>query len=486
MIRPVTTHLNSTLRTTLTVAAIACAAGTAGAQPCDGGRLIHRGPRSASELWPRRVENPNAVFDTVNGRLMLVCTAENGRSTELWEWDNFNWSLVVPQDGASPPAARGAAAVYHEDTGRILMFGGTLNDGTDSNRTWLWNGGFWDEPYFQDVPPQPLHNAGMAYLRTAGRAVIFGGLRDGAEIDETWTWGVGGWQLVTGSNGPRGQNARNTMAYSPSMSAVIFCDPGRTNRSPERDGVWSFKQQGWMHLSPTAVPGAGGDSPTAYEPLEGAIIRLITASDGLTQRWVCNQNGAWRLDRSLVPSLPAGLIDMTATTDVRRGKVLILGRRAAGADLELWEQTTSTRAAEISTPELTFGSDSNAYVFAAGSGELEYQWLRDGLPLTDGDTFEGVRTPSLSLATQRLRCGRFELSCRVCGTCGCATSASTEFAIHAPADFNFDGGVDGADVEAFITAWTDAGPGSDFNCDGGTDGADIEAFFVCWENNCAG
>ena len=52
------------------------------------------------------------------------------------------------------------------------------------------------------------------------------------------------------------------------------------------------------------------------------------------------------------------------------------------------------------------------------------------------------------------------------------------------ADFNGDGGVDGADVEAFFAAWENGLPESDVNADGGIDGADVEAFFTAWENGC--
>lgn len=50
-----------------------------------------------------------------------------------------------------------------------------------------------------------------------------------------------------------------------------------------------------------------------------------------------------------------------------------------------------------------------------------------------------------------------------------------------PADFNNDGGVDGADVEAFFIAWETGDAVADINADGGVDGADVEAFFVAWE-----
>lgn len=48
------------------------------------------------------------------------------------------------------------------------------------------------------------------------------------------------------------------------------------------------------------------------------------------------------------------------------------------------------------------------------------------------------------------------------------------------ADFNRDGGVDGADVEAFFTVWEGGEAASDVNHDGGVDGSDVEAFFIQW------
>ncbi|MCX5690239.1 MAG: hypothetical protein NTV94_10745 [Planctomycetota bacterium] len=49
------------------------------------------------------------------------------------------------------------------------------------------------------------------------------------------------------------------------------------------------------------------------------------------------------------------------------------------------------------------------------------------------------------------------------------------------ADFNEDGGVDGADVNAFFRAWVQGDPCADANQDGGVDGSDIGAFFDVWE-----
>jgi len=51
-----------------------------------------------------------------------------------------------------------------------------------------------------------------------------------------------------------------------------------------------------------------------------------------------------------------------------------------------------------------------------------------------------------------------------------------------PADFNEDGGIDGADVDAFFAEWEMGGHHADVNADGGIDGSDVGEFFMIWEN----
>jgi hypothetical protein len=50
-----------------------------------------------------------------------------------------------------------------------------------------------------------------------------------------------------------------------------------------------------------------------------------------------------------------------------------------------------------------------------------------------------------------------------------------------PADFDQDGGVTGADVEAFFLAFEAGDPCGDTDLDGGVTGADVEAFFLAFE-----
>lgn len=64
------------------------------------------------------------------------------------------------------------------------------------------------------------------------------------------------------------------------------------------------------------------------------------------------------------------------------------------------------------------------------------------------------------------------------------TSGSVVITRGCVGDINDDGGVDGADVEAFFVLWEDGEAPADLNQDGGVDGADVEFFFTRWESGC--
>jgi hypothetical protein len=48
------------------------------------------------------------------------------------------------------------------------------------------------------------------------------------------------------------------------------------------------------------------------------------------------------------------------------------------------------------------------------------------------------------------------------------------------ADYNLDGGIDGADVDAFFIDWSAGSSAADVNQDGGVDGSDVDLFFIQW------
>jgi hypothetical protein len=73
------------------------------------------------------------------------------------------------------------------------------------------------------------------------------------------------------------------------------------------------------------------------------------------------------------------------------------------------------------------------------------------------------------------------------GTAPIVDRGAVEFApgsAYCPADFNQDGGIDGADVDAFFAQWEAGDATADVNQDGGVDGSDVDFFFGVWEAGC--
>jgi hypothetical protein len=96
--------------------------------------------------------------------------------------------------------------------------------------------------------------------------------------------------------------------------------------------------------------------------------------------------------------------------------------------------------------------------------------------------------PDLTLRWETPIDGNLNQGAPVLGTDGTLVIASTGTLVRAyrstgscPADFNGDGGIDGADVEAFFLVWQTGDPAADVNHDGGVDGGDVQTFFILWE-----
>jgi hypothetical protein len=147
------------------------------------------------------------------------------------------------------------------------------------------------------------------------------------------------------------------------------------------------------------------------------------------------------------------------------------------------------------------GGSASFAVSAAGDGQYSYEWQvetgsgvwvtldADPISLPCGGTASASSphdattsitiTPCVGLADYRVRC-------TVTAACGSVTSEVAVVTtacpcLACPADFNQDGGIDGADVDAFFIRWEAGHCDADVNQDGGVDGADVDTFFAAWE-----
>jgi hypothetical protein len=150
---------------------------------------------------------------------------------------------------------------------------------------------------------------------------------------------------------------------------------------------------------------------------------------------------------------------------------------------DTWELVLTGFTTQPSDVSGCLSSEATFSVAAAGTGPFTYQWRHNGLPL------DVIRNPTAAMPMLTVSdagegdAGSYD--CIVTNACGSATSNAATLTVcrcvTCAADFNEDGGVDGADVNAFFASWEAGNCDADVNQDGGVDGEDVGAFFVEWE-----
>ncbi len=204
--------------------------------------------------------------------------------------------------------------------------------------------------------------------------------------------------------------------------------------------------------------------------------------------------GAWRWDGTAWSRLGDGFIGGNVQTLVPyKGGLFVGGEfdEAGGLAAGNWALWT------VGPSLLTEPADSGACVGgsitlgveALSDLPMDFVWRRNTIPLSDGGTgnggwITGASSPVLTITgVEKADMGGYD--CVVSDACGSITSTTAAVTVcmclECAADFNQDGGIDGADVDAFFGAWEIGNCDADVNADGGTDGADVDAFFAAWE-----
>jgi fibronectin type 3 domain-containing protein len=145
---------------------------------------------------------------------------------------------------------------------------------------------------------------------------------------------------------------------------------------------------------------------------------------------------------------------------------------------------SGSSASILQQPEsITRGVGATATFHVIAGGAQSYQWFKDSIPVSDAVNISGANTDTLTI--DNLSAGdEGAYSVHITSPCGNVSSRRallTVLPLPCPADFNQDGGVDGADVSAFFEAWEAGDSSADVNLDGGVDGSDIDTFFTAWE-----
>jgi hypothetical protein len=203
------------------------------------------------EHWTQlQVSGPSAraeaavAYDAWRGVVVLFGgyrrrAGEMERLGDTWEWDGRRWAQVT---STGPSPRNGAVMAYHQQRGRVLLFGGR----GPSNETWEWDGHRWTLVPAGDVPGR--FNAAMAYDARRHALVRFGGWTGSTRTADTWLFTVGRWQQADVA-GPDPRN-HAAMAYDHNRGVTVIVG----GHDGERVYGDTWEWDGWRWALRAGVP----------------------------------------------------------------------------------------------------------------------------------------------------------------------------------------------------------------------------------------
>ncbi len=237
-----------------------------------------------TELGPGIVTPPARelhamCYDANLGRAIVV----GGRSpsglnpTGIWGWNGTQWSAVVGGQigltGREQPAM-----AFDEGLGRVVLFGGQLQNDTWPRDTWEWDGVAWTQRFPTHVPN--IRIGQMAYDRERGVTVLYGRNNfSGNDISETWEWDGNDWTLVPT---PLVPFAFGPIAYHDGRQRVVLFRNG-SGETPLR--TWEYDGVTWDLILDAPRP-ASFDNQLAYHSPTDALISYGGQNSTLTWAYV--------------------------------------------------------------------------------------------------------------------------------------------------------------------------------------------------------
>jgi len=242
-------------------------------------------------LPPARCCGP-IVYDPAMGATLLFggrTSTGTGTFGDTWAFSkSTGWRQLAP--AVSPPPLQVASLAYDPTTETVVLFGGTLAHGGNSDETWTWDGVTWTQQ-FPPVSPSARgwNTNGMVFDSQVGKVVLFGGYTYGFVImNDTWEWDGKSktWTEQFPANSPSPRSA--TLAYDEATKQVVLFG-GWTNGIAYGD-TWIYNGVNWVQQQPATSPQARGDNGLAYDP----ILKSVVLFGGLAG--ACEDCGEGRLN----------------------------------------------------------------------------------------------------------------------------------------------------------------------------------------------
>lgn len=215
---------------------------------------------------------------------------------DVWKFSfaTNSWSQLWPDGNASgvPLKRYGTASVFEPVSGMITTFAGFTSSGRFDD-TWTFDAVnvLWQDRTSSVHPPKRcLHSA--VYANDLGRFIVYGG-QDTGPLDDIWQCTLSNyqWSDITPAIKPPAR-FWNTMIYYPGGNIVIFGGLGTS----ARNDMWKYRMSAntWEYINPGAsVPGARWGHTAIYITAQDRMIIFGGEGDSLyNDTWQYNNVSA--------------------------------------------------------------------------------------------------------------------------------------------------------------------------------------------------
>lgn len=148
------------------------------------------------------------AYDSARGKSVLFggsYALQQAEPAYTWEWDGFDWE-VHDTLTSGPPRRISSAMAYDAKRGEVVLYGGALSiSAVDPlfSDTWTWNGQTWTQKQVNGPGPRAYH--GMIYDPVREKVLLFGGSHDnGSYLGDLWEWDGTSWSQIP-LTGPPGR-----------------------------------------------------------------------------------------------------------------------------------------------------------------------------------------------------------------------------------------------------------------------------------------
>ncbi len=168
---------------------------------------------------------------------------------------NWQWRELTPTSGTAPEVRRNGAAIYDPVSKRVIIFGGTGNNGT-MNDTWAFDPAArtWTKLPTTGATPAPRLGFDAVYDPVGHQMVIYAGQASGF-FNDTWTLNLTTleWRDVSPGSRPRARYGHSAVFDPVSRSLVQFAGFTEESRRFQDTQSFSLATNTWQDWTPTGA-----------------------------------------------------------------------------------------------------------------------------------------------------------------------------------------------------------------------------------------